>query len=326
VERQVTAILGIDGGGSHTRAVMADADGRVIGSGVGDSINPRHHDVSTIRQRLRGLVGRVHGSRVEPLSAAFLSLGGISTRADAEAVEAIAAEVNELRSATVKVANDAVAALVGGLAGRPGMVLIAGTGSACYGVAAGGRSHWCGGWEHRADDAGSAYWIAIEALRAAVRVEDGRLAPSQLRDLVFGRWTLAEPRALAERLSRGDLDRASLATLTPDVIALAGSDGLAKAIVDRAADELAHMVAVTAARLFAPHESELILTGGLARSGPPFTPLLVSRIETMAPGVKVVEPELPPVLGAVIEAARLAGAAASRTFLRTLRAQRVDLP
>jgi glucosamine kinase len=193
-------------------------------------------------------------------------------------------------------------------------------------VAADGRSHWCGGWEHRADDAGSAYWIAIEALRAAVRVEDGRLPPSALRDLVFKRWPISEPRALTERLSRGDLDRASLAALAPDVISLAASDGLAKSIVDRAADELAQLVAVTARRLFAPRPSELILTGGLARSGPPFTPMLVSRIDSAARGVKVVEPELPPVLGAVIEAARLAGAPDSTAFLETLRAQRVDLP
>lgn len=322
----MNAILGIDGGGSHTRAVMADASGKIIGSGVGASINPRHHDSVTVRARLGELARRARGSRAEPLSAAFLSLGGISTRADAEAVEAVAAEVGELAGANVRVANDAVAALVGGLAGRPGMVLIAGTGSACYGLAADGRSHWCGGWEHRADDAGSAYWVAIEALRVAVRVEDGRLPPSRLRDLVFGRWPLAEPRALAERLSRGDLDRTSLAALAPDVIALAASDGPAKSIVDRAADELARMVAVTAARLFGTFPSELILTGGLARSGPPFTPLLVSRIEAMSPGVKVVEPEFPPVLGAVIEAARLAGAPDSQAFLGTLRAQRVDLP
>ncbi len=320
------AFLGVDGGGSHTRAVLADANGEIIGSGVGASINPRHHDVPTIRERLRELARRARGSRVEPLSAAFLSLGGISTRADAEAVEAIAAEIDELRGAKVKVANDAIAALVGGLAGRPGMVLIAGTGSACYGVAGDGRTHWCGGWEHRADDGGSAYWMAIEALRAAVRVEDGRLPPSALRGIVFNRWPLSEPRALAERLSRGDLDRASLATLAPEVIALAATDALAKSIVDRAAEELAQMVVVTAARLFATDPSELILTGGLARSGPPFTPLLVSRIEAMAHGVKVVEPELPPVLGAVIEAARLAGASDPADFLETLRVQRVDLP
>jgi len=322
----MSVVLGIDGGGSRTRAVTADANGRIVGSAAGASINPRHHDAPTVRERLRDLAQRAREPRPAPLSAVFLSLGGISTRADAAAVESVAAEVDALRGSKVLVDNDARAALVGGLAGRPGMVLIAGTGSACLGVTADGRRHWCGGWEHLADDAGSAYWIAVEAVRAAVRVEDGRLPASRLRDLVFERWAPTEARALAERLSRPDLNRASLAGLAPDVIALASSDALAKSIVERAADELARMVAVTAARLFAPQASELILTGGLARSGPPFTALLVSRIEATAPGVRVVEPELPPVLGAVIEAARLAGWPASSEFVRTLRAQPLSLP
>ena len=206
------------------------------------------------------------------------------------------------------------------------MVLIAGTGSACFGVAADGRRYWCGGWEHLADDAGSAYWVAVEAVRAAVRIEDGRLPASPLRDLVFGRWEVREARALAERLSRPDMDRATVATLTPDVIALSATDALARSIVDRAANELARLVEVTASHLFAPRASEAIFTGGLARSGPPFTPLLISRIAATAPGVSVVEPELPPALGAVIEAARLAGWPVASSFMDTLRGQAVDLP
>ena len=58
--RQVTAFLGIDGGGSHTRAVMADADGRIIGSGVGASVNPRHHDAASRLMRFRCMVGNHH--------------------------------------------------------------------------------------------------------------------------------------------------------------------------------------------------------------------------------------------------------------------------
>jgi glucosamine kinase len=322
----MTVVLGIDGGGSRTRAVTADADGRIVGAAAGGSINPRHHDLPTVRERLADLTERARPARAGTIAAAFLSLGGISTRADAEAVEGVALEVHLLRGATVLVDNDARAALVGGLGGRPGMVLIAGTGSACLGVAADGRRHWCGGWEHLADDAGSAYWIAVEAIRAAVRVEDGRLPPCALRDLVFGRWDLGEPRALAERLSRPDIDRTALAALAPDVIALAGSDRLAQSIVDRAAGELARLVAITASRLFAPRPSEVIFTGGLARSGPPFTPLLTARIGMLAPGVTVVEPELPPVLGAVIEAGRLAGWPVSPGFLQALRGQPLDLP
>jgi N-acetylglucosamine kinase-like BadF-type ATPase len=323
MERAVKTVVGIDGGGSRTRAVVADASGAILGAASGPSINPRHHDGATIADRLADLVRRVRPAGAS-LSAAFLSLGGVSTRADAAAVEAVAARVEGLHAVPVLVDNDARAALVGGLAGRPGMVLIAGTGSACLGVAADGRRHWCGGWEHLADDAGSAYWIAVEAIRVAVRVEDGRLPPSALRDLVFDRWPLAEPRALAERLSRPDLDRASLAIMAPDVIALAAADILARSIVERAAIHLARLVEVTASRLFEPEPSELILTGGLARSGPPFTPFLVSDIQVVAPGVRIVEPELPPVLGAVIEAARMAGVETSAAYLERLRGQPVD--
>jgi glucosamine kinase len=322
----MNTVLGIDGGGSRTRAIVADAEGSVIASAIGASINPRHHDLHTVSERLADLAGRACGVSGDPPTAAFLSLGGISTRADAAAVESVARAVRPLRGAQVLVDNDARAALVGGLAGRPGMVLIAGTGSACFGVAANGRRYWCGGWEHLADDAGSAYWVAVEAVRAAVRMEDGRLPAGPLRDLVFGRWPLTEARALAERLSRPDVDRAALATLAPDVVALAAADDAAQAIVRRAADELARLVEVTATHLFAPGPSDVIFTGGLARSGPPFTPLLISRIEATAPGVRVVEPEMPPAMGAIIEAARLAGWPASAAFVRALRSQPVELP
>ena len=317
----MTAVLGIDGGGTRTRAVLATPDGDVVGSAIGGSVNPRHHSPDVVRDRLSDLVAAAVGASGLAVESAFLSLGGISTPADASAVEALAARVPALARARVTVENDAVAALTGGLSGRPGMVLIAGTGSACMGRSAQGERYWCGGWEFLADDAGSAYWMAVEAIRAAVRVEDGRLPASALRDLVFGRWAPGDARGLAERLSRPDLDRAAIAALAPGVIALAGTDALARTIVDRAADELALLVAVTARRLFAEGPSEVIFTGGLALSGPPFTPLLVRRIEA-ARGVCVVEPELPPALGAVIEAARRVSWPVSHTFVENLAAGR----
>ena len=315
----MTAVLGIDGGGSHTRAAWVDREGRVVATAIGASINPRHHDLATVGRRLAELV-----AGKGEVAAAFLSLGGISTRADGEEVEAVAQTVRELRAARVRVDNDAVAALAGGLAGRPGMVLIAGTGSACFGVAADGRQYWCGGWEYVADDAGSAWWLAVEAVRMAVRMHDGRLPRSALHELVFARLGQGEPRTLPRQLSQ--LDRAGLAALAPAVIALAATDVAAAQLLDRAADELAGMVAVTAARLFAGQPCELIYTGGLARSGPPFSPLLTARIGMRAPSVAVVEPELPPVLGAALEAARLASWSLPPQFLPTLRSAALHLP
>ena len=321
----MTRVLGIDGGGTHTRAVLADGDGRVLSRATGASINPRHHDRATLEQRLAALTRDAAGGQ-GPIAAAFLGLGGVSTAADAAEVEAIAREVPALAGARVVVDNDARAALAGGLAGRPGMVLIAGTGSACLGIAADGQRWWCGGWEALADDAGSAYWIAIEAIRIAVRQEDGRLPRSALGDLVFRRWSLAEPRALAERLSRPDVDRAAIASLAPEVMALATSDPQAAAVVERAVDELAQLVAVTARRAFGGEACELIFTGGLANSGPPFTPLLVARIAQVAPAVRVVAPECPPAIGAIVEALKVLGIHPDQGCLGRLRAAAVALP
>jgi glucosamine kinase len=322
----MTVVMGIDGGGSYTRAAAVDDTGYLIGAAAGASVNPRHQPMPTVRERLADLVARTLGAERATPRAMFLSLGGISTAADADAVEHVVRGLPCAGDAVVRVDNDATAALTGGLAGRPGMVLIAGTGSACMGRASDGRCSWCGGWESIADDAGSAYWIAVEAIRAAVRVEDGRLPYSPVRDIVFERWTDGGPRTLAERLTRPDADRATIATLAPAVIALSSRDALAQSIVERAVEELARLVSVTATRLFASQPSEVMFTGGLARSGPPFTPLLTARIQGSGAGIRVVEPELPPVLGAVIEAARLAGWSIDAGFIDALRAQTLDLP
>ena len=318
-------VLGIDGGGTHTRAVLADDEGRILSIASGASINPRHHDREVLRERLEELVLAARGNH-GAIDAVFLALGGVSTAADAAEVQSIALAVPALAGARITVDNDAIAALSGGLAGRPGMVLIAGTGSACLGIAADGTRWWCGGWEAFADDAGSAYWMAVEAVRCAVRQEDGRLPASALHDLVFRRWDLAEPRALAERLSRPDVDRAAVAALAPHVLALALTDPQAALIVERAAGELARLVAVTAGRTFGGDPCDLIFTGGLANSGPPFTPMLIARIAELAPSVRVVTPELPPVLGAVLEAMKSLGVHFDASCLDRLRARAVDIP
>jgi N-acetylglucosamine kinase-like BadF-type ATPase len=304
--------------------VLVDAEGRILRAATGASINPRHYGRDVLRSRLEALVDPMDEAR-GGIDAAFLALGGISTAADAAEVAAIALDVPALASARVTVDNDAIGALAGGLAGRPGMVLIAGTGSACLGIAADGTRWWCGGWEALADDGGSAYWMAVEAIRSAVRQEDGRVPAGALRDLVFTRWDLAEPRALAERLTRPDVDRAAVASLAPHVIALAATDAEASRIVARAVDELAQLVAVTAGKAFGGGPCELILTGGLANSGPPFTPMLLARIAEATTGVSVVPPELPPAFGSVIEAMKTLGVQPGAGCLARLRAQAVDL-
>ena len=85
----------------------------------------------------------------------------------------------------IGVDHDLRVALMGGLAGEAGIVLIAGTGSSCYGRDEQGRSWQAGGWGPVLDDPGSSYWLGRQAMIAAVRDHDGRGEPRRLRARVM---------------------------------------------------------------------------------------------------------------------------------------------
>lgn len=303
--------LGVDGGGTQTRAVLADEAGRVHRSAQAGSANRNHHSRDEVRRTLQALfqetlTGLPSGSA---LSALFLGMSGISTEADRQELRGILHEIPEIGSEVrVGVENDTLAGLTGGLSGRPGLALIAGTGSACFGRSADGTHLLCGGWGALADDIGSAPWIGLQALRAAVRAEDGRQLPTALQGIVFEFLGLGEPRQLIRRVHNHGLERADLGRIAPLVAAAAQSgDAAAESILREAASGLSEMVRVTAHRLFGQSPCEMILVGGLALSGPPFQPMLIERIHRDCPPVLIRDPELPPALGAVLLAMQSGG-------------------
>ena len=150
------------------------------------------------------------------LASIFLGLGGVSTEDDRRDILGILADVPEAGQAgRIVVENDTVAGLTGGLSGRPGLTLIAGTGSICLGINPTGERRLCGGWGALADDVGSAPWVGLRALQAAVRAEDGRGAPTLLRAIVFDFLSLSEPRQLISRVHNHGLERAELGRLAP---------------------------------------------------------------------------------------------------------------
>jgi N-acetylglucosamine kinase-like BadF-type ATPase len=110
------------------------------------------------------------------------------------------------------------------------------------------------------------------------------------------------------------------------VLALAATDPQAARIVEEAVDHLAQLVSVTARSTFGRDPCDLILTGGLANSGPPFTPMLAARVAVVAPAVRLVSPELPPVLGAVLEALKSLGAHPDGRCLDRLRERALEIP
>ncbi len=123
--------------------------------------------------RWRGAFGE-SGLRRGPVVAAALGIAGVATDGERGTVRAALDPLSLAPAGSVRIEHDLRIAQAGAFVGGPGIVLIAGTGSCCYGRAADGREWRAGGWGGRLDDGGSATALGLAAVRAAIRAGDGR--------------------------------------------------------------------------------------------------------------------------------------------------------
>lgn len=157
--------------------------------------------------------------------------------------------------------TDARAALYGALAGEEGLIIIAGTGSVCYGEWK-GKSAQCGGGGHIIDDGGSGYMIGREILSAVLRSWDGRAEATLLAELLRRHAGINSQSELIDFVynsTNGKKEIASLAVLIDE--ACAEKDPAAMDIISRAAGELA-LLADGAARQLDIRESAKLAMGG----------------------------------------------------------------
>lgn len=306
----VTTVLGIDGGGTCTRLVLANTRGSVLAALEAPSIHlddhPEEHAIRVLAEavtRLRHLAGRDDAN----VDAAFLSMGGVLTERDQEAVRAVAVAAGIAKRERIAVHHDAYGALEGGLLGREGMLLVAGTGSVCFGRTEGGREARCGNWGPLLGDEGSGHWLGREALRAVAHAHDGRGRPTALTQTICSELGIDDPDELLHRIHLPDFGRAAVASLAPTVLHLVDRhDGESMRILARGCALLATCVRVVSDELFPSRGAPLVMTGGLTTNRT-YTDALESHIARSAPGARIVEPALPPVLGAVRLAIQMVG-------------------
>jgi N-acetylglucosamine kinase-like BadF-type ATPase len=270
--------VGVDAGGSGSRAVVV-RDGVVIA----------RRDLGPINVLL-------HADAVDRLAAAVTDAGaaaagfGLAGLRSAAHARELTAELARRTGATVAVGDDTEAALAGAFAGRPGIVVIAGTGSGAAGRDAAGRTVRVGGHGFLLGDEGGGYWIGREGVRAALRAADGTGPPTALIDVVRAAFdTLTGAETLVHQRPT---DRQLLSRLVPQVAAAAegasGSDAVAARILAEAATHLAELAAAVRARL---GDLPVAGVGGIFACGP------VAAAFTAATGAR--RPVEPPELGAL---------------------------
>lgn len=293
----MSLFVGIDGGGTQTTAVVSRADGTVIarvdgGAGRVDVLNPTA-GAHTLAELTRAALRHVGGDTLA--DSLCCALSGAGREPERSQLEQALREADVAR--TVLVVPDFEAAWQDAFGDGPGILLIAGTGSAAWGRAPDGRRARCGGWGYLIGDEGSAYSIGLAAIRAAMHAYDGRSRETQILAYVLRASNVDETEALVRWTAKAT--RAEVARLAPDVIALAATDTTAAGIVEQATRDLALHIASLHSRLgpwLGP--TPLALTGGLIGVNRPLRPHLVNTLSEWELPLALLDREVDAALGA----------------------------
>jgi N-acetylglucosamine kinase-like BadF-type ATPase len=299
--------LGVDGGQSRTTALIGDERGRVLGVGIGGPSNHAGADqgrtkfISAVNTCLAAACAQagLDAGVVRFISACLGFSGGPEDK------EALVRAI--LRSDRTTVTHDALIALAGALAGEPGLITIAGTGSIAFGRNAAGRTARAGGWGYLFGDEGGAFWIVAQALRAALRSEEGWGPATSLRPMLLDATGGARNgNDLLHRFYTTDFPRPRIAGLAKLVDQAAEQgDPVAREILNEAARQLAPIAAAVRRQLFPPGEAVRVsYVGGVFQSAlvlGPFQKLIESE-----PGNRVIAPVHGPAAGALLEAYHVA--------------------
>ncbi|HEY8530717.1 MAG TPA: BadF/BadG/BcrA/BcrD ATPase family protein, partial [Limnochorda sp.] len=204
--------------------------------------------------------------------------------------------------AEVMVVHDGVAALLAGTLGEPGVLLLAGTGSLALALGPDGREIRAGGWGYLLGDEGSGYWIGREAIRAALRAEDGRGPATSLTRRLCRAAGVERVSDLVGPVHRGEWSRARIAGLAKDVLeAAVQGDEVARAIIDSAARELALLVRAVLDRaefLASLDPVPTVTAGGLFRMGEAWLARVERALAREAPRARLAGRVEEPVVGA----------------------------
>jgi N-acetylglucosamine kinase-like BadF-type ATPase len=288
-------VVGVDGGGTGSRAVVLDAGGEERARAVGRAalVTPGAEVVAleALRELVQSALEAAGGSG--PVEALVAGLAGVGREENRRAFQARLEEAGLARR--VRVLTDMEVAFHDAFGDGPGILLVGGTGSVAFARTPGGRTLRTGGWGAVAGDEGSGYWLGLQGLRAAFQSADGRSPPTPLLEAAMAHFGAVDPGALMDRLWAAP--KAEVAGLAPHVLATAeAGDPAAARMAEEAAEELArHLVPLIRGwRQDGNGGSTLIpvaLVGGLVVPGGPLRSRLVPRIRALGGTPREVPPD-----------------------------------
>jgi N-acetylglucosamine kinase-like BadF-type ATPase len=327
----MTIVLGIDGGGTKTHAVVADAAGALLGMGRSGPSNWEDVGIDGAGAAL-GEAAReaaeAAGIGLGQVDGASLGLAGVDWASDQQRLSPVVTGLGI--SGPWELVNDAFVALRAGANHPWGIVVIAGTGAVAAGRNPRGEEFRTLGQGRLFGDFGSGTDVAEEAIRAVAEALTELGPPTTLSQSLPTLSGESSPEAFLEKMSRapGSIDTFA----APVLEAAEHGDGPARSIVDRAGASLGLSAGLVARRLGLEDDAvEVVLSGGLFRSASRLLAQSLEReLHRHAPRAVTMRLEVPPVVGAALRAMELlgtepAGAVHLRLSLEVIKTLRYEL-
>lgn len=297
-------LIGMDGGGTKTACIATDFEGNILHQCTGGPSTFLMIGTDQVSETVFNLITECKDKlncKYEDFKSILLGTTGAGRRSDAEKMESGFNEYAAKKGVSLPfyVESDARIALEGAFSGKPGSILIAGTGSIMFGKDALGNIHRVGGFGRFIGDQGSGYVIGRRGLTLVSKDFDGRGEKTLLTELVKERFGISTPEMLITQIYKNGFDIASAAPLV--IEAAEKGDKLCQKVLDEECDELIEHICSMNKKIN-EKELNLSLIGGIISSDNYFAKMFSEKVAQNTPEVKIKAPDYPPAMGAILMA------------------------
>jgi len=294
-------VLGVDGGATKTVALIGTEHGRILGRGQSGSSNYHNVGAKAACNAIRDAVkeakkkARIGTSR---LQVAIVALAAADSPRDKATLLRFLRRTRIARE--IAVIHDTVAALQAATDGRPGLIVISGTGCVAAGINRVGLYARAGGWGYLIDDEGSAYDIGKKALKSAFRTLDGRAPSNRLAPILKRKLRVGDLEDALNPIYSNGLGVDGIAALTPLVSRLAPRDKVCRDILTGAGESLGELACVVAKKLGMTRDAfPIVLVGGTFKAGKYLLRPFLATVRKKCPRASVRILKIEPALGAL---------------------------
>ncbi|MFZ7089242.1 N-acetylglucosamine kinase [Curtobacterium sp. RRHDQ10] len=309
-------VIAVDGGGSKTDVVAVDLDGRVVGHARGPGTNPQTQGWGVSGRILDDLRGRVLAALDgRAILTTHVYLAGMDFEEEIVEARAALAHWDADGGVPAVLDNDLFALLRAGTLAPDAVAVVCGTGINAIGVRADGATARFPAIGDLSGDWGGGAFLGNRALWHAARAEDGRGPATALQLAVPAAFDLPDVQSVTQGFHFGRIPGSAINRLSPVLFEVAdGGDEVARAVIDRQAEEIVLLVVAAMRRLGLERTTSersvtVVLGGGvLAARHPLLSDAVTARLAAAAPNAVPAWVTAPPILGAGLAALEAVGA------------------